>query len=283
MLRAVIAGIAAGNVVRRLASGRKPVVAGAAATAHLRMVNRVYWRESVCVVAILADIGCRYVCRRFACRVGAIVAAAAIAGDINVAEVGRNPSGRCVAIVAGVRGIEVCRMFAGGCNAVVARATGADDLGVVDGEDRREDVGRMAVLADVGGLNVGGVLARRLGAVMAAGAVATNIDVIEVRWQPADGRMAVIAVIATGYVVYALAGCRNAIVTGSTGAEHLGVVNRRCRFEGRRAVAVLADAGRLHMRRALAGRRAAVMTADQFHNPAGRILPGPAHGWQSSH
>lgn len=41
-------------------------------------------------------------------------------------------------------------------------------------------------------------LARRVSAVVAAETVTRNVDVIEVRWNPPDGRMTIVAVIATG-------------------------------------------------------------------------------------
>jgi len=54
----------------------------------------------------------------------------------------------------------------------------------------------VAVFADVAGLDVRRGLARCLGTVMAAEAIARDIDVIEVRGHPAGCRMAVIAVVA---------------------------------------------------------------------------------------
>lgn len=55
---------------------------------------------------------------------------------------------------------------------------------MVDGEDGLPDVGAMAVLADVAGLNVSVAFAGRRGAVVAAGAIAENTRMIEDRWQP---------------------------------------------------------------------------------------------------
>lgn len=64
----------------------------------------------------------------------------------------------------------------------------------------------MAVLADVAGLYVCRGLARGLGSVVAAEAIARDIDVIEVRGHPTGCRMAVIAVVATGDMRGILAG-----------------------------------------------------------------------------
>ena len=52
---------------------------------------------------------------------------------------------------------------------------------MVDSTDRRPDVGRVAVLADIAGLNVCGILACRVVTVVAANAVIRDIGVIEVR------------------------------------------------------------------------------------------------------
>ena len=83
------------------------------------MVNRIHWREQNAVVAVLADIGGCYMSRRFANRLGAIVAAHTIAGDIDVIEIGRNPAICGVAIVAGVAAGDMRRVFARGYRAVV--------------------------------------------------------------------------------------------------------------------------------------------------------------------
>ena len=44
----------------------------------------------------------------------------------------------------------------------------------------------MAVFADIGRLDVCGVLVRSIDAVMAAGAVAHEIHVVEIGWQPGN-------------------------------------------------------------------------------------------------
>ena len=63
----------------------------------------------------------------------------------------------------------------------MAGIAGANDLGMVDAHYRRENIGRMAVFADIRRLNVPAVLAGCFRAVMAAHTVAGDIQMIEVR------------------------------------------------------------------------------------------------------
>ena len=72
---------------------------------------------------------------------------------------------------------------------------------------------------------MGGVLARRIGAVVAADAIARDIDVIEVRRNPRNRCMTVIAVVAARDVRRVLARGGVAVVTGEAGPEDLRVVN----------------------------------------------------------
>ena len=79
----------------------------------------------------------------------------------------------------------------------------------------------MAILADVGGLDMLTMLAGCGRTIVAAGAVAGHIGVIEVRRYPAVGGMAVGADIAAGNVIRCLARCRCAVVAARTAAPHL--------------------------------------------------------------
>ena len=74
----------------------------------------------------------------------------------------------------------VSRMFARRCYAIVAGTTGAKNLRVVNREGWCPDIGVVAVLADICCQYVCRVLAGRFDTVMAAGAVASDSDVIEV-------------------------------------------------------------------------------------------------------
>ena len=63
---------------------------------------------------------------------------------------------------------------------------------------------------------MGKILADRIDAVVAVNAIATNTNVIKVRWQPADGRVTVVTGLAAGDVGRVLTGCCHAIVTRAT-------------------------------------------------------------------
>lgn len=177
---AIVAGITAGDVVRCFSGCRETVMARATGSGDLRMVYRIHRREDVGVVTVFANVRRRYVSRVLARGIRAVVAACAIAAYVDMIEVGRRPAGGGVAVVTVVAALDVRRRLAACRHAVVTGAAGADDLGVIDGENGREYVGRVAVFADIAGLNVREVLADRLGAVMAADAVAADIHMIEV-------------------------------------------------------------------------------------------------------
>lgn len=192
--------------------------------------------------------------------------AAAIASDIRVIEVRRYPTCRSVTVVAIVARVQMCRVFPCCCDAVVAGAAGADDLGVVDRESGRPDIRVMAVLADIAGLDVSRALTGRLDAVVTAHAVARDIDMVEVGRRPAGRRVAIVAVVAARNVCRVFANCRNAIMTGTAGAEYLGVVHRESRLEADGIVTVFTHIGGLYVHRALARSRYAVVAADAVVN-----------------
>lgn len=112
------------------------------------------------------------------------------------------------------------------CNcAVMARIASTDDLCVIDGIGRYPRIGRMAVFADRAGLDMRGILTRGIGTVMAAGAIARDVDVVEIRGQPGDGRVAVIAVDATGDIGWVFSCRGDAIVARTATTDDLCVVN----------------------------------------------------------
>jgi len=237
----IIAGITAGNVRRSLAGRRETVVAGTAGTQHLRMVNRHNRCEYVRRMAVLTNVRCVDVCRILAGCFCAVVATETVAADINVVEVRRQPAQRAVAIIAGVATGDMGRSFTSRNSAIVAGATGADHLRVVDGHDWYKDISRVAVFADVRRLNMGQSLTRRVGAVMATKAVAADVDVVEVRGNPAHRTVAVIAGITAANVCIVLAAGDEAIVAGTANADDLGVVDRSSGDECVARMAVLAN------------------------------------------
>jgi len=84
---AVFADTRCQNMIRALAGGIGAVVAGAARTQHLGVIDGGHRRERGRVVTILANVGRLHVGRIFARRFGAIVAAEAIGRDVRVIEI----------------------------------------------------------------------------------------------------------------------------------------------------------------------------------------------------
>ena len=84
---AVAAVVAAGDMRWRLSYCDDTVVAGAASTYYLGVIYGVSGYPDIGVMAVFADIGCQNVCQVLAGRFNAIVAADAIASDIDVIEI----------------------------------------------------------------------------------------------------------------------------------------------------------------------------------------------------
>ena len=89
-----------------------------------------------------------------------------------------------MAVIAGIAARNMRRMFACCDDAVVAAVAGPDDLSVVNSEDRRKDVGVVAIFANIAGENMCRVLANGIDAVMAVNTLASDVQMVEVGWQP---------------------------------------------------------------------------------------------------
>ena len=149
-----------------------------------------------------------------------------------------------VAIIAVVTTREMSGMLSGGSDAIVTRPTAAEHLCMVHQVGWRKGHRVVAILADIGGLHVRWVLTGRIGPVMAAGAVAGDVDVIKIRRHPSIGGMTVVTGVAARNVGRVLAGRSIAIMTGATTAYDISMVDRKCRCETVGCVAVLAGVGR---------------------------------------
>ena len=86
--------------------------------------------------------------------------------------------------------------------------------------------------------------------------------------------MTVVAVNAARDMGWMLACRGQAVMTGSAGADHLGMVNGRHWYERDSAVAVFADICSLYMRRTLARRRGAIVAANAVVGDADMIECG---------
>lgn len=102
----------------------------------------------------------------------------------------------------------------------------------------------MTIFAYVTCLNVREIFSRRICVVVAVGTVIRDIRMVEVRGYPADRRVTVVAIIPTGEVRRVFTDRRNAVMTGTTGAQYLRVVNGEGWSPYVRVVAVLTNIGR---------------------------------------
>jgi len=142
---------------------------------------------------------------------------------------------------------------------------------VIDRKYGRPDIRRVAVFADVACLHVRRSFAGGLCAVMAAKAVACDVDMVEVRGQPTDGRMAIIAVVATGDMGWVFSTRRDTVMTRTAGTQHLRMVDCVRGRPNSAVVAVLANIAGLYVCRAFAGGFCAVMAADAVSRNTGVI------------
>ena len=166
-----------------------------------------------------------------------------------------------VAIIAVVTTREMSGMLSGGSDAIVTRPTAAEHLCMVHQVGWRKGHRVMAVLANIGGLHVRRVLAGRIGAVMAAGTVAADVDVIKVCGHPAIAGMTIVTGVAARNVGRVFARCDIAVVAGLTGTDDLSVVHHGGRRPKIHAMAVFADRSRCYVTWVFAGCIAAVMAA----------------------
>ena len=134
-------------------------------------------------------------CVALARRLHAVVTAEAIASDVDVIEIGRQPAIGRVTIAAVVATRNMRRVLACRCDAIVAGAAGAHHLGMVNRYCRHIGYGAVAILADIAGLNMSHTLARGCNAVVAGNAIADDTGVIKKCGQPPRDIVAVVALI----------------------------------------------------------------------------------------
>lgn len=120
----------------------------------------------------------------------------------------------------------------------------------------------VAILANVGSLNMRRTLAGCIDAVMTPDAVIDDAGVIERGRCPCYCRVATVTVVAGRDVCRVLASGGDPIVAIDTGADYLQVIDIYGRLPHIYAVAVLADVGRRYVRDAFAGCRYTIVTAD---------------------
>ena len=156
--------------------------------------------------------------RILAGRVGTIVAAGAIARDVHVIEIRRQPADSGVTVVAVVAADHVVLVLATGGHTVMTGTTGTHYLRVIDGESGDPYIRRVAVFTNVAGLNMSWRLACSFHAVVAAYAVPRDIHVVKIGRKPADRRMTVIACVAAVDMSRMLARRGEPVMAGAAGA-----------------------------------------------------------------
>ncbi len=257
---AVVAVVAARDVRRVLARCCSSIVAGAAGTDNLCVVHLVSRHECHVVVTVLADVGGLDMCRVLARGINAVVTAEAVVDNTRVIEIGRYPCRGRMTIIAVVTAIDM-RWVLAFCNrAVVTGIAGANNLQVVDPVCRNEENVVVAVLAQICRLNMHRAFSDRIRAVVTTEAVTRDIDMIEIRRNPANGRMAVIAGVATSDMCRILAFGDRAVVAGVTRTDNLGVIYLVCGSKNGSVMAVITRISGVYMRRILACSNASVVT-----------------------
>lgn len=194
----VIASITAAYVGWRLARCGHAIMTGPASPDDLSMIDGNGRREGNDIMAIFANDRGLNMCRVFAGRIGPVVATATIASDVDVVEVRRNPAHRGVAIVASIATRNMCRRLAGRNSAVVTGLAGPDNLSMIHHRRRCPLIHSVAILTHSRRLYMCDILACCLRTVVATGAIAGDSRMVEVGWRPADGRVAIITVVAAG-------------------------------------------------------------------------------------
>jgi len=117
-----------------------------------------------------------------------------------------------MAVIAGITAGNMRWMFACRDDTVVAAVASPDDLRVVNSKDWRKDVGVVAVLTNIAGLDMHQVLANGIDTVVAVNTLAGDVQMVEVGWQPADRCMTIIAGITACNVSWSFSACGDAIV-----------------------------------------------------------------------
>lgn len=145
--------------------------------------------------------------------------------------------------------------FSGRDRIVVATRTRTKNLGMIDHSDERERVDTVAVFADVGRWNMAGRLAPRDGTVVAAKAAPGDTGVAETGRSKRCRAMTGVTLLACWNVPRFFPSRRAVIVTTGAFTDHFKVVDALNRNPCVLAMARLALAAGLHVKRGL-GRRA---------------------------
>lgn len=182
-------------------------------------------------------------CRILAGCISAVVAIHAVASDIHVIEVRRQPADRAMTVIAVIATGNMRRVFAGRSHAIVTGTATAEYLRMVNDQNGNEYRRAVAVLTDVRCLHVRRVLADRLCTIVTITAIGRNRAVIERGRQPARGGMAVIAGVTALNMRWLFADCDHAVMTRAATADDLRVIDGHHGCENIRRMTILANGG----------------------------------------
>ena len=152
-----------------------------------------------------------------------------------------------MAVITSVRRLDMRRASSDRGDAIVAGTANADDLRVIHAVRWYESNVVMARLAKVTGQDMRWVLSGCSGAVVAAHAIVSNVDVVKISWHPAVCGVTVVASVTAGDMRRVFPGRDRTVVAGITGADDLGVIEGVRRYKLRRVVAVFAGVRRLNV------------------------------------
>ena len=159
------------------------------------MVHQVGGRKCHVIVAVLTHVARVDMCRILAGRLHAIVTVDAIGRDTHVVKVGREPGNGGMTVVTVVTARDVRRILARCGGAIMAGAASPQYLGVVHQVGGRKCHIVVAVLTHVARVDVRGIFAGRLHAVVTVDAIGRDTHVIEVGRRPRHCCMAVVTVV----------------------------------------------------------------------------------------
>jgi len=214
------------------------------------------------------------VSRILAGRINAVMTGCATCRYAGMVEIRRHKSVGSVAIIAIVATGNMGRALADGDRVVMAGAASTDYLRMIDPIGRGPLRNAMAVFAHTRRLNMVGLLARRVAAVVASTTTTRDIRVIEVCRHKGIGRMAGIATIATRQMRGVLADRNYVVMTGLTRTDNLCVIDSDYRLPKIWRMAFFAEVCRLNMLLAPAGRFIAVMAIETATDDAAVVKHG---------
>ena len=182
-------------------------------------------------MAIFAKVARTDVIVVLAERVCTVMTAKAITRYACMVEIGRQPGDRCMAVIAVIAARNMFRILSERDRAVMAGSASSNDLGVIDGHDRLKESNAVAILANVSRRNMILSFTRSTGSIVATSTIIRNACVVKRCRQPCACRMAIIAVVATGYVRRVFAGRIVSVMAPKAIARNTGMVEI-CRYPG---------------------------------------------------